>query len=100
ARRVHDTPGPRRRQRMMRQGVSVGPAQASPEERMHVVRRTGSGITVTAMLATGLWMGTSADAGAQTSNTRAPVVVGHFHLNVTSVEAHKKFWADTLGGQA
>ena len=37
---------------------------------------------------------------AQTSNKEAPVVVGHFHLNVTSVEAHKKFWVDTLGGKA
>ena len=31
--------------------------------------------------------------------TRA-IRVGHFHLNVTSVEAHKKFWVDTLGGTA
>jgi hypothetical protein len=30
----------------------------------------------------------------------APVVVGHYHLNVTSVEEHKKFWVDTLGGTA
>ena len=37
---------------------------------------------------------------AQLSNTDAPVVVGHFHLNVTSVDAHKKFWVDTLGGTA
>jgi len=28
------------------------------------------------------------------------VVVGHYHLNVTSVEEHKKFWVDTLGGTA
>ena len=27
-----------------------------------------------------------------------PVVYGHHHLNVSNVEAHKKFWADTLGG--
>lgn len=27
-----------------------------------------------------------------------PVVYGHHHLNVTNIEAHKKFWADTLGG--
>ena len=30
----------------------------------------------------------------------APVRIGHYHLNVTSVEAHKKFWVDTLGGKA
>ena len=28
----------------------------------------------------------------------APIIYGHHHLNVTSVEAHKKFWAETLGG--
>jgi len=32
------------------------------------------------------------------SHPDAPVRVGHYHLNVTSIEAHKKFWADTLGG--
>jgi catechol 2,3-dioxygenase-like lactoylglutathione lyase family enzyme len=35
---------------------------------------------------------------AQLSNRDAPVVVGHFHLNVSSVDAHRKFWVDTLGG--
>src|SRR5262245_12805090 len=37
---------------------------------------------------------------AQILNKDAPVVVGHYHLNVTSVEAHKKFWVETLGGKA
>src|SRR5262245_35689253 len=37
---------------------------------------------------------------AQLDNKQAPVVIGHYHLNVTSVEAHKKFWVDTLGGTA
>jgi catechol 2,3-dioxygenase-like lactoylglutathione lyase family enzyme len=37
---------------------------------------------------------------AQLLNTNAPVIVGHYHLNVTSVEEHKKFWVDTLGGTA
>ena len=35
---------------------------------------------------------------AQISITTAPAVVGHFDLNVSSVDAHKKFWVDTLGG--
>jgi catechol 2,3-dioxygenase-like lactoylglutathione lyase family enzyme len=39
-------------------------------------------------------------ASAQLSNKEARVVVGHFHLNVTSIEAHKKFWVDALGGTA
>jgi catechol 2,3-dioxygenase-like lactoylglutathione lyase family enzyme len=30
----------------------------------------------------------------------APVIYGHHHLNVTSIDEHKKFWADTLGGTA
>ena len=29
-----------------------------------------------------------------------PIVYGHHHLSVTSVEEHKKFWVDTLGGTA
>ena len=29
-----------------------------------------------------------------------PVVYGHHHLNVTSIDAHKKFWVDTLGGKS
>jgi predicted enzyme related to lactoylglutathione lyase len=28
----------------------------------------------------------------------APVVYGHHHLNVTSIDEHKKFWIDGLGG--
>jgi len=34
------------------------------------------------------------------SHDDAPVRIGHYHLNVTSIEAHKKFWVDTLGGRA
>src|SRR5690349_25026525 len=34
------------------------------------------------------------------SHADAPIRIGHYHLNVTSVEAHKKFWAGTLGGKA
>jgi len=34
------------------------------------------------------------------SNRDAPVIAGHYHLNVSSIEAHKKFWVDTLGGTA
>ena len=36
----------------------------------------------------------------QILNKDAPVRVGHYHLNVTSVDEHKKFWVDTLGGTA
>jgi catechol 2,3-dioxygenase-like lactoylglutathione lyase family enzyme len=34
------------------------------------------------------------------SHPDAPVRIGHYHLNVTSIEAHRKFWVDTLGGRA
>jgi catechol 2,3-dioxygenase-like lactoylglutathione lyase family enzyme len=37
---------------------------------------------------------------AQLLNNDAPVIVGHYHLNVTSVDEHKRFWVDTLGGTA
>jgi catechol 2,3-dioxygenase-like lactoylglutathione lyase family enzyme len=37
---------------------------------------------------------------AQLLNKEAPVIDGHYHLNVTSVAEHKKFWVDTLGGTA
>src|SRR5262245_54898260 len=30
--------------------------------------------------------------------TDGPVVYGHHHLNVTSIDAHKKFFVETLGG--
>lgn len=39
-------------------------------------------------------------AAAELSNEAAPVIVGHYHLNVTSIEAHRRFWIDTLGGKA
>jgi catechol 2,3-dioxygenase-like lactoylglutathione lyase family enzyme len=41
-----------------------------------------------------------ATAEPQILNKEAPVVAGHYHLNVTSIEAHRKFWVDTLGGTA
>ena len=42
----------------------------------------------------------AASARGQLLNKEAPVIVGHYHLNVTSIEAHMKFWVDTLGGTA
>ena len=37
---------------------------------------------------------------AQLLNTAAPIRVGHYHLNVTSIDEHKKFWVDAMGGTA
>jgi catechol 2,3-dioxygenase-like lactoylglutathione lyase family enzyme len=53
-------------------------------------------LVITALL---LWAATPV-SGQLVSNPDAPVRIGHYHLNVTSIEAHKKFWADTLGGKA
>jgi catechol 2,3-dioxygenase-like lactoylglutathione lyase family enzyme len=39
-------------------------------------------------------------AFAQIAPKDNPVVYGHHHLNVSSVDEHKKFWVDTLGGKA
>jgi catechol 2,3-dioxygenase-like lactoylglutathione lyase family enzyme len=45
-------------------------------------------------------MGMPLRPAAQLLNTEAPVIVGHYHLNVTSIDEHRKFWVDTLGGTA
>ena len=42
----------------------------------------------------------SSTATAELTNRDAPVIVGHYHLNVTSVAEHMRFWVDTLGGKA
>ena len=39
-------------------------------------------------------------AAAELSNEAAPVIVGHYHLNVTSIPEHRRFWVDTLGDKA
>ena len=46
-----------------------------------------------------LVLGSAAVASAQlTAASEGPVVYGHHHLIVTDAAAHKRFWADTLGG--
>ena len=46
-----------------------------------------------------LLLGGAAGASAQlTAASEGPVVYGHHHLLVTDGAAHKRFWADTLGG--
>lgn len=34
------------------------------------------------------------------SHPAAPIRIGHYHLNVTSIEEHKRFWVNMLGGTA
>lgn len=51
-------------------------------------------------LATALLVLTAASSSAQILVANdGPVVYGHHHLAVSNVEAHKKFWVDTLGGK-
>jgi catechol 2,3-dioxygenase-like lactoylglutathione lyase family enzyme len=43
----------------------------------------------------------SSQASAQLAAAKdGAVVYGHHHLNVTSIDAHKKFWVATLGGRS
>lgn len=51
------------------------------------------GVTVALLLA----VGTTASAQL-TAAQEGPVVYGHHHLNVTSIDEQMKFWVDTLGG--
>ena len=50
------------------------------------------------LLAALLLLSSTSLSGQLASHSDAPVRIGHYHLNVTSLEAHKKFWVDTLGG--
>ena len=47
-----------------------------------------------------VWLVVAAPGRAELTNEAAPVIVGHYHLNVTSIADHRKFWVDTLGGKA
>ena len=46
------------------------------------------------------WLAFASSAAAELTNKAAPVIVGHYHLNVTSIPEHRRFWVDTLGGKA
>jgi catechol 2,3-dioxygenase-like lactoylglutathione lyase family enzyme len=57
-------------------------------------------LIVTALIVLGLAL-VSTPASAQLMAAKdGPIVYGHHHLNVTNVEAQKKFFVDTLGGTA
>ena len=56
---------------------------------------------LTVLIMSAVWLAPRLETGVragQLDNKQAPIVIGHYHLNVTSVDAHKKFWVDTLGG--
>ena len=51
------------------------------------------------LLALGLLAAGAGDVFAQLAAAKdGPIVYGHHHLNVTSIDAQKKFFVDTLGG--
>jgi len=53
------------------------------------------------LLMIGLVLAPAARASAQLVAAKdGPIVYGHHHLNVTSVDDHRKFWVDALGGVA
>lgn len=58
-----------------------------------VYRRVGIAAGVMALA-----LAASSSPSAQLLNAAAPIRVGHYHLNVTSLDEHRKFWVDTLGG--
>lgn len=47
-----------------------------------------------------LVFGLAAAAPATAQLAAGPVVYGHHHLTVTNLEAHRRFWGETLGGRA
>lgn len=52
------------------------------------------------VLAAGAAFVFTASPSAQILKKDAPIRVSHYHLNVSNVAEHKKFWVDTLGGTA
>jgi len=57
------------------------------------MHRLGRAIAITLVI-----VACASRAGAQLVAGPEPIIYGHHHLNVTSLEMHKKFWVDTLGG--
>ena len=52
-----------------------------------------------ALLVVLLFLASTSTASAQLLAAKdGPIVYGHHHLFVSNVDAHKKFWVDTLGG--
>jgi predicted enzyme related to lactoylglutathione lyase len=55
------------------------------------------------LLTLGLWtllvLAPASEASAQLLAAKdGPIVYGHHHVNATSIDEHKKFWGDALGG--
>jgi len=53
---------------------------------------------LTRLLLAALLISSTSLSAQLVSHAGAPARIGHYHLNVTSLDAHKAFWVDTLGG--
>ena len=53
---------------------------------------------MTRLLLAALLISSTSLSAQLVSHAGAPARIGHYHLNVTSLDAHKAFWVDTLGG--
>jgi len=53
---------------------------------------------LTRLLLAALLISSTSLSAQLVSHAGAPVRIGHYHLNVTSLDAHKTFWVDALGG--
>src|SRR6266498_2751195 len=53
-----------------------------------------------AVLAVLVWAPASTTSAQLVAAKDGPIVYGHYHLNVSNIDEHKKFWVDTLGGSA
>lgn len=60
------------------------------------MRRLLTGLVFTLLI----WARTSPVSAQLLAAKDGPIVYGHHHLNATSIDEQKKFWADTLGGTA
>ena len=77
--------------------MTVGSRQSAVGSRQSAVGRTRKALAAL-VVCTLYW---PAAASAQLLAAKdAPITYGHHHLNVTSIDAHKKFWIDTLGGRS
>ena len=54
---------------------------------------------VACLIGAALLVGAGASTASAQLSTEGPVVYGHHHFYVSSIDVQKKFWVDTLGGE-
>ena len=79
----------------MYSGVRHVATQQQRKVRLFMSRMVTVGFMIAVLLA-----GVTAKGFAQlTAAQEGPIVYGHHHLIVSSIDEHKKFWVDSLGGE-